>query len=119
MLLTVLRRWPLCFSISFNTVIISLGEEEAGLCVVVVLCVCVFFLFFVLFCFVCFCFLSFWRFFASVSLCDCGTPWTFLLTCLRLEIMRDWKNYHCNTRRTGPCSHICGFSNSAFLFCFI
>ena len=62
-----------CFVIPFRIVITSLGEEGAGLCAarafVCLFCTC-WFLSFVS---------SSWcRGLAAV--CDCGTPWTFLLT---------------------------------------
>ena len=104
MLLTVLRRWcrccsysvwlyglyttgascflkvfpcslSSCFFILFSIVINSLGEEGAGLCASRA--------------FVClFCTCQFLSFVSSsccrglAALCDCGTPWTFLLTVL-------------------------------------
>ena len=66
-----------CFVIPFSIVITSLGEEGAGLCAsrafVCLLSTCQFLSFFS----------SSWcRGLAAV--CDCGTPWTFLLTYLML-----------------------------------
>ena len=61
-----------CFFIPFSIVITSLGKEEAGLCTSGA--------------FVCFVRVSFCHFFSSswcrglAAVCDCGTPWTFLLT---------------------------------------
>ena len=62
-----------CFVIPFSIVVASLEEEEAGLCAsrafVCLLCTCKFLS----------CFSSSWcRGLAAV--CDCCTPWTFLLT---------------------------------------
>ena len=62
-----------CFFILFSIVITSLGEEGAGLCASRA--------------FVClFCTCKFLSFFSSswcqglAAVCDCGTPWSFLLT---------------------------------------
>ena len=59
-----------CFFILFSIVITSLGDKGAGLCasraVVYLFCMCYFLSFF-----------SLCRGMAAV--CDCGTPWTFLL----------------------------------------
>ena len=64
-----------CFFILFSIVITSLGEEGAGLCASRAF-VCLFCMRYVL------------SFFSSsgcrglIAVCDCGTPWTFLLTVL-------------------------------------
>ena len=107
MLPTILRRWYRCCSYSMwlcrlfygalnvlkysralvllflrspvGVVVASLGEGEASLCAcrafVCLFCVCWFLSFF---------FSSWCRLLAAV--CDCGTPWTFLLTFLMLCI---------------------------------
>ena len=62
-----------CFVIPLSTVIISVGEEGAGLCASRAF-VC------------CFVHVSFCHFFSSswcrglATVCDCGTSWTFQLT---------------------------------------
>ena len=68
-----------CFFILFSIVITLLVEEGAGLCASrAFVCLFVYVLVFVIFLFS----LSWCRGLAAV--CDCGTPWTFLLTFLKI-----------------------------------
>ena len=68
------------FVIPFSIVNISLGEEGAGrafVCLLLFFCACMFLSFFS----------SSWCRGLS-AVCDCGTPWTFLLTFLQLKICK-------------------------------
>ena len=76
-----------CFVIPFSIVITSLGEEGAGLCAYRAF-VCLFVLYGLVFVIFLFLLVSGCRGLAVV--CDCDTPWTFLLTFLFLFCVALW-----------------------------